>query len=109
MPGPGARGPGASTVRDCKGSGAGVCASTPECARVRKAIVGTVNLDYRSLYLHFENACFMYDMPAVMDIKADFEKMFAERSHEVTPDDLLNRSRVRRAMAAMLKILEPRL
>ena len=36
-----ARGPGASTVQDCKGSGAGVCASTPECAPVRECVAGT--------------------------------------------------------------------
>ncbi len=75
----------------------------------RRAIVGTINLDYRSLYLHFENGCFMYDMPAVLDIKADFEKMFAEDCREVTPEDLTNRPRIRRFMAAMLKILEPML
>ncbi|MBR1723680.1 MAG: cardiolipin synthase, partial [Ruminococcus sp.] len=75
----------------------------------RKAIVGTINLDYRSLYLHFENACFMYDMPAVKDIRADFEKMFGSECREVTPEDLRNRSRLRRFTAAMLKILEPML
>lgn len=42
------------------------------------AIVGTINLDYRSLYLHFENAVLMYGCPCVKEIKADFEKMFSE-------------------------------
>ncbi len=41
------------------------------------AIVGTINLDYRSLYLHFENAVLIYGAPCVKEIKADFEKMFA--------------------------------
>jgi len=38
----------------------------------RYATVGTVNLDYRSLYLHFECGVWMYACDAVMDVKADF-------------------------------------
>ncbi len=47
------------------------------------ATVGTINLDYRSLYHHFENGCFIYGSDAVKDIKADFDKMFKE-SRNVT-------------------------
>ncbi len=36
------------------------------------ATVGTVNLDYRSLYLHFECGCFMYKASCVENIKTDF-------------------------------------
>lgn len=36
------------------------------------ATVGTVNLDFRSLYLHFENGTYLLDAKAVMDIKRDF-------------------------------------
>lgn len=36
------------------------------------ATVGTTNLDFRSLYLHFECGLWMYKSPAVMDVKADF-------------------------------------
>ena len=35
------------------------------------ATVGTINLDYRSLYLHFENGVYLYDCQAVADIKED--------------------------------------
>ncbi|MCB6567377.1 phospholipase D-like domain-containing protein, partial [Desulfovibrio desulfuricans] len=38
------------------------------------ATVGTINLDYRSLYLHFECGVYMYDVPAIKDIKEDFLK-----------------------------------
>lgn len=38
------------------------------------ATVGTVNLDYRSLYLHFECGTVLYDCPAVLDVKEDFLK-----------------------------------
>ncbi|MCR5303572.1 MAG: cardiolipin synthase, partial [Lachnospiraceae bacterium] len=42
------------------------------------AICGTINMDFRSLYHHFENGCFYADCQAVMDTKADFEDMFAQ-------------------------------
>ena len=42
----------------------------------RQAVVGTINLDYRSLTLHFENACMFVDHPVLPAIKADFEETF---------------------------------
>ena len=40
------------------------------------ASVGTINLDYRSLYLHFECAVWMYRSRAVMQVKDDMEDTF---------------------------------
>lgn len=37
-------------------------------------VVGTINLDYRSLYLHFENGVWMYKSSVVREIKDDFLK-----------------------------------
>ncbi|UUX32976.1 cardiolipin synthase [Fundicoccus culcitae] len=34
--------------------------------------IGTINLDYRSLYLHFETGTMLYYHPVIKDIKADF-------------------------------------
>ena len=34
-------------------------------------VVGTINMDYRSLYLHFECGTLMYDSPAVIDLRND--------------------------------------
>ena len=39
----------------------------------REAVVGTINLDYRSLYHHFECATWMYGVSCIGDIEADFE------------------------------------
>lgn len=36
------------------------------------ATVGTVNLDFRSLFLHFENGVWMCQTPCIQDIKEDF-------------------------------------
>ena len=33
------------------------------------AMVGTANLDYRSLYLHYENAVLLYHTPVLAEIK----------------------------------------
>jgi len=36
------------------------------------AVVGTINLDYRSLFLHYENATFMYKTKCIKDMKNDY-------------------------------------
>ena len=36
------------------------------------ATVGTINLDYRSLYLHFENGTYLYGSEKILDIRNDF-------------------------------------
>ena len=36
------------------------------------ATVGTINFDYRSLYLHFENGCMFYKSSVVHQVKEDF-------------------------------------
>ena len=41
------------------------------------AAVGSINLDYRSLYLHFECGVWMYRSEAVMQLKEDMEQTFA--------------------------------
>ena len=40
----------------------------------RFAVVGTVNLDYRSLFLHFEDGVWLCEAPCIHDIRADFEE-----------------------------------
>ena len=42
-----------------------------------QAVVGTINLDYRSLYLHFENAVYFTDRDAIAALKRDCEETFA--------------------------------
>lgn len=39
----------------------------------REAVVGTINLDYRSLYHHFECASYLYGVPCIAEIEADFQ------------------------------------
>ena len=39
-----------------------------------KAVVGTVNLDFRSQYLNFECGIYIYRNPVIEEIKQDFEE-----------------------------------
>ena len=55
----------------------------------RKAVVGTINLDYRSLYHHFECAAYMVDTPCIADIEADFADTLA-KCRRVTLEDVKN-------------------
>lgn len=50
----------------------------------RIAVVGSINIDYRSLMLHFENACMFVDHGVVADVKRDFDETF-ERCELVKP------------------------
>ena len=49
------------------------------------AVIGTINLDYRSLYQHFENGVLLYGCKAIKDMKADYLDILA-KSAEVTED-----------------------
>ena len=69
------------------------------------ATVGTINLDYRSLYLHFECGVYMYDVPAIKDIKEDFLKTIAV-SKEMTPEDVV-KGRFRGWLEAILRLFAP--
>ena len=53
----------------------------------KAAIVGSVNWDYRSLYLHFESAVWMCNTPTVLDVRDDMLKSF-EASDEVMKEEL---------------------
>ena len=69
------------------------------------ATCGTINLDYRSLYHHFENGCLYCGCAAVADTKRDFEQMFAE-SREVT-EDYRDPKSTRRLANLILRLFAP--
>ena len=49
----------------------------------REGVVGTINLDYRSLYHHFECATYMYGTACIPEIEADFQACLI-KSRQVT-------------------------
>lgn len=70
------------------------------------AVVGTINLDFRSLYHHFENAVLMYDVPAIADIKKDFEETMA-RSSDVTSRYNVRQKGMIRVVQSLLRLVAP--
>ena len=63
------------------------------------ALVGTVNMDYRSFYLHFENAVWISEKEILADIYDDFENTFMI-SETISYESWKNRPR-------MDKIIQP--
>lgn len=70
------------------------------------AVVGTINLDYRSLYLHYECAAYLYKVAALAEIKEDFRDTLS-KSQRITMEDVKKQSLLSRFMAALLKVLAP--
>ena len=70
------------------------------------AIIGTINMDYRSFYLHFENAIALYGSSAIRRVYEDIEKTIS-LSKAITFDFLKKRSIIRKLGGAILKIAAP--
>lgn len=70
------------------------------------ATVGSINLDFRSLYLHFECGVWMYQSSAVMQVKEDALETF-EKSEEVPLEFCLNRNIVVRFLQSILRLFAP--
>lgn len=71
-----------------------------------KAVVGTINLDFRSLYLHFEDAVFMYKNEAVADVEKDFQETL-KKCQKVTQEDYKKQKLFNRVAGRILKLLAP--
>ncbi len=69
-------------------------------------VVGTINLDYRSLYLHFECAAVMYGCSAIAEIRRDFMETL-ERSAEITLEDCRRRPLFKRMVGWVLRVFAP--
>lgn len=72
----------------------------------RIATVGSINMDYRSLYLHFECGVWMYDSGAVMKVKEDALATF-EKSHEITLEFCKKQSWFKRVFLSVLRLIAP--
>ncbi|TLG79631.1 cardiolipin synthase [Vagococcus zengguangii] len=70
------------------------------------AVVGSINLDFRSLYLHLENGIWMYDTETVHEIYQDFVDV-QEVCHEVTLEDAKSVGWWRHLARAVLNVFAP--
>lgn len=69
-------------------------------------VVGTINMDYRSLYLHFECGVFLYKTQSVLQIKEDFLEIL-KQSKEITIQDTRNIKLKTRLFRSILRVLAP--
>ena len=70
------------------------------------AVTGSINLDYRSLYLHFECAALMSRTPAVAAIEADYQETLA-KCRKITIEDCKRDRFSRRMTGWLLRPLAP--
>ena len=69
--------------------------------------MGTANLDYRSLYMHYENGIYIYNDNKILgDIKRDFDKVLSE-SKEMTMSEIIKIPKRYRFFGAILKVFAP--
>ena len=78
-----------------------VCVSD-EC----RAVVGTINLDYRSLYHHFECAAYLYKVPCIDDIENDFQQTLSS-CRKITRTELKKERKLYNLAGALLKEVAP--
>ena len=69
-------------------------------------VVGTINLDYRSLYLHFEDGVWMYKNDVVLDIRNDFLETL-DYCSSVSLEFCLKRNIAVRFMQNVLRVFAP--
>lgn len=68
--------------------------------------VGSINLDYRSLYLHFECGVFMYRTKALEQLRKDCLDTF-EQSEEMTLEFCRNQNVFIRILQGMMRLVAP--
>ena len=73
-----------------------------------EAVVGTINLDYRSLYHHFENAVWMKDTTCISAIEKDFQKTLEFcRDVEPTRESIWEGKVLLHLAGILLKVIAP--
>lgn len=70
------------------------------------AVVGTINLDFRSLYLHFECGVWMYNTDSVQQVKESTLDAL-NISRKVTMEEIKSTPKIKKMIMAFLKIFAP--
>ncbi|MBR1854535.1 MAG: cardiolipin synthase [Lachnospiraceae bacterium] len=71
-----------------------------------KAVVGTINLDYRSLYHHFECATYLYKTDCVTDIEADYQETLG-KCRQVTMESIRKEKVWMKLLGQFIKLIAP--
>ena len=72
----------------------------------RKAVVGTINLDYRSLYHHFECATYLYRTACIKEIEEDFQRTLL-KCRKVTLKTIADEKLGTKIRGRILKLFAP--
>jgi len=72
----------------------------------QKAVVGTINLDYRSLYHHFECATYMYKTDCIPEIEKDFQETLA-KCRRVTPQTIKDEKLFYKLAGSLMQFIAP--
>ncbi len=70
------------------------------------AVVGTINLDYRSLFLHFECAVWLYSSASVSDVRDDFLQTL-ELCCEISLEQIRKTRWYKKLWRAVLRVFAP--
>lgn len=71
-----------------------------------RGVVGTINLDYRSLYLHFECAAYLYHVPVLDEIEQDIQKTL-EKCQEITLKTYKKENLLTKMAGKILRLFAP--
>ncbi len=71
-----------------------------------KGTVGTINLDYRSLYHHFECGAYLYEVPCLRDMEKDFQETL-KQCKRITMVDVKKEKLYYKILGALMKVVAP--
>lgn len=71
-----------------------------------EGVVGTINLDYRSLYHHFECAVYCYESDCINDIEKDFQETLG-KCRSINSKNIWKGYPLLRPLSFLLKIIAP--
>ena len=71
-----------------------------------RAVVGTINLDYRSLYHHFECATYLYKTDCIADIEKDFQDTL-QQCRRADIESLMKEKTFYKVLGPVAKMISP--
>ena len=69
-------------------------------------VVGRINLDFRSLYLHYECGVWLYKTESIKSMKDDYLETL-KRCHKVTMEECKNPSSIRKVLRLIIRMFAP--
>lgn len=69
-------------------------------------VVGSINLDFRSLYLHYECGVWLYKTDSIKSLKDDYLETL-KKCHKVTMEECKNTSSIRKVLRLIIRMFAP--